>query len=54
MAIQAAKKIVFRMRDDYLEPLKKRSLPHPIPVHTKYYNYHLSVGIFFGRHGRGC
>ena len=45
MAIQASKRIVFRMRDDYLEPSKKTSLLHPIPVRTKFYNCHPSVGI---------
>ena len=47
IAIQAAKKIVFGMRDYYLDPLQKRFVPRPIPVCTKFYNYHPSVGSIF-------
>ena len=47
MAIQAAKKIVFGMRNEYLESSKKRFLLRPIPIRTRFYNYHPSVGIIF-------
>ena len=46
-AIQAAKKIQFRMRDRYLETLKHKKLLRPIPVSTKFCHYTPSVGLIF-------
>ena len=47
MAIQAAKRIRFGMRERYLAPSDRKSILRPIPIRTKYCNYvHLpSVGI---------
>ena len=46
-AIQAAKKIGFGMREQYLAHSDRKSKLRPIPVRTKYCNYVPSFGIIF-------
>ena len=47
MAIQAAKRVSFGMRERYLAPLDHKFLSRPIPMRTKYCNYVPAVGIIF-------
>ena len=46
-AIQAAKRIKFEMREQYLVPAHRKYFLRPVPVRTKYCNYVLSVSIIF-------
>ena len=47
MAVQAAKRIGFGVRERYLAPSDRKSVLRPIPIRTKYCNDVPSIGIIF-------
>ena len=46
-AIRAAERIKFEERQYYIESSKQKTLPRPMPVQKKFYNFIPSIGIMF-------